>query len=1344
MKTILWKSKPLLWSLALLVMTNTYPIYAQDFWQPTPGPYGGSVQTFAANSKGKIFVAGTIGHVYVSDNYGQSWEGFTSLMAPSFTRAMVINANDVIFAGTGAIYRSVDDGLNWQYLSMGEYLSITCMILNASGHIFVGSLFNGIYRSTNNGDTWEAINNNLPVGSPNYVQSMAYNKNTGDLYAAVDNQGIYKSTNNGESWSRSSLNLSQYYFNDLLINNQGVIFVTTSQGIYKSVDNGNTWTQANQGIETSGITQLAQSGSGELFAGGSSGHIYRSTDQGATWTRIDNNSLPDYVTELFTYGSSYIFAGTEREGIFISSDNGQSWQQKNEGFRSTTVNDLVINPDGRIFSAHNGLGMYRSDDFGASWQPFNVGLANFFLQDLEIADNGDLLAATSSGVYALTYNGTSWTSRNSGLPYAPASALTIDRNNNVLYTGLSNKNGVYKSYNLGINWFAANEGLNFENSTVIRKLLWLSDDTPYGKLFLATTDWQNSKGIFRSLDGGTSWEAINNGLTNFDVFSIAADKAGNIYATTNGGGFYRSKNSGDEWEQLATGWYETIAFNSAGHIFISGYDGYNQGVFRSVDGGHSWEKYNSGIALFNIKCLLVDDNDYIYAGLYSYSIFKGRVSTTLPIPAAASPLNDALAQPIDLLLQWQPVSAATRYQIQVSAMVDFSPLILDENVAGETQTEIGGLQHNTRYFWRIQAGNEYAVSAWSEPNTFTTFREGPVLLTPVNHEGGLDLTVGVAWQAVSEASSYHLQVATDPGFTNITREMNTLANNSINLLNLAYTTKYYWRVRANLPEGATDWSEIRDFSTKLAPPDLNNPANLAENVSPSVALMWMQMPAATEFRVQLSKNDAFSTPEVDQGGITANQFTPGNLNYNTLYFWRVVGKFEGHWGEWSAIWQFTTSAYPSTFQADKSFSFPSYNSPSDFKSSDYRIIGLPGNGGQPVDGVLGEGFGERWTAYWDNGRTTDYMIPFSPGNNQFRFTAGKAFWIIYRGSWRFTGEVQTASLNTDNQAAIPLHNGWNLITNPFPNVVDWNAVRQANDLGNQPLWRFDGSFKQTQEFRPYEGYYFDNTANRQQLYIPYSTALPKAPVILEPDWQIAITVNGSDYTDGPIFLGVSPRAESGVDALDHRKPRAPGDLPMIFFERGDWGDAFTTMASDIRPPLQELDTWPFFVRTLTAEEFQLRFSDWEEVPDDLQIRLIDYQTMKAYDLRENPNHRVERRPAGLNRFAVMVGSEAALSDKWQELLPNHFELGKNFPNPFNPATSIPLSLPERAEIRLTIYDLLGARIKTLYEGSLEAGQYLFGWDGTNATGERCPSGVYLYQLKTGTGIETTRKMLLIK
>ncbi|MGB5893268.1 MAG: T9SS type A sorting domain-containing protein, partial [Ignavibacteriaceae bacterium] len=88
--------------------------------------------------------------------------------------------------------------------------------------------------------------------------------------------------------------------------------------------------------------------------------------------------------------------------------------------------------------------------------------------------------------------------------------------------------------------------------------------------------------------------------------------------------------------------------------------------------------------------------------------------------------------------------------------------------------------------------------------------------------------------------------------------------------------------------------------------------------------------------------------------------------------------------------------------------------------------------------------------------------------------------------------------------------------------------------------------------------------------------------------------------------------------------------------------------------------------------------------------------------------------------------------------PYSFNLDQNFPNPFNPTTSIRFSLPSERFISLTVYDVLGSEIVTLVNEEKPAGEYEVEFNSKGLT-----SGIYFYQLKVGKFIET-KKMILLK
>jgi hypothetical protein len=94
-------------------------------------------------------------------------------------------------------------------------------------------------------------------------------------------------------------------------------------------------------------------------------------------------------------------------------------------------------------------------------------------------------------------------------------------------------------------------------------------------------------------------------------------------------------------------------------------------------------------------------------------------------------------------------------------------------------------------------------------------------------------------------------------------------------------------------------------------------------------------------------------------------------------------------------------------------------------------------------------------------------------------------------------------------------------------------------------------------------------------------------------------------------------------------------------------------------------------------------------------------------------------------------------------IPAVFSLGQNFPNPFNPTTTINFGLPEDSKVTLKIFDILGRHVDTLVNGAYAPGNYSVVWDATDKYGRAVSAGVYFYTINAGT-FHTTQKMLLIK
>ena len=96
-----------------------------------------------------------------------------------------------------------------------------------------------------------------------------------------------------------------------------------------------------------------------------------------------------------------------------------------------------------------------------------------------------------------------------------------------------------------------------------------------------------------------------------------------------------------------------------------------------------------------------------------------------------------------------------------------------------------------------------------------------------------------------------------------------------------------------------------------------------------------------------------------------------------------------------------------------------------------------------------------------------------------------------------------------------------------------------------------------------------------------------------------------------------------------------------------------------------------------------------------------------------------------------------------ELIPTVYALKDNYPNPFNPRTTLKYDLPEQAHVNIDIYDMLGRQVKTLMDQTQDAGYRSVIWDATNDYGKPVSAGIYLYQIQAGEYMQT-KKMVLLK
>jgi hypothetical protein len=112
-------------------------------------------------------------------------------------------------------------------------------------------------------------------------------------------------------------------------------------------------------------------------------------------------------------------------------------------------------------------------------------------------------------------------------------------------------------------------------------------------------------------------------------------------------------------------------------------------------------------------------------------------------------------------------------------------------------------------------------------------------------------------------------------------------------------------------------------------------------------------------------------------------------------------------------------------------------------------------------------------------------------------------------------------------------------------------------------------------------------------------------------------------------------------------------------------------------------------------------------------------------------------------FKAKGDTATAVSEPLGSRLPTSFGMEQNFPNPFNPSTTIRYSLPKPTQVNVTIFNLLGMKVRTLVHQVQTAGIHEALWDGRDGTGRAVSSGLYLCRLEAGA-YSRARKMALLR
>jgi ligand-binding sensor domain-containing protein len=276
---------------------------------------------FSLVTSGENLYAGTRTDMFRSDNGGNSW---TSLEADSWIGSIAISGTNLYGGAYGKVLYSLNSGDDWDIINVNfddpekarsSDRIYTIAIIDS--YIFAGSEHEGLFRINREPLGWKVTLHWFQPDTTVYCLAVS-GKN---LFAGTGN-GVFLSSDYGDSWTAINNGLTNYEVSTLLINGSNLFAGTRGGGVFLSINDGASWTPVNTGLVGLGLDILTLIPSGSnLFAGTWRGGVFLSTNSGANWTAVNtgltvSNIQPSSVVHSLAIIGANLYAGTRGAGVW--------------------------------------------------------------------------------------------------------------------------------------------------------------------------------------------------------------------------------------------------------------------------------------------------------------------------------------------------------------------------------------------------------------------------------------------------------------------------------------------------------------------------------------------------------------------------------------------------------------------------------------------------------------------------------------------------------------------------------------------------------------------------------------------------------------------------------------------------------------------------------------------------------------------------------------------------------------------------------------------------------------------------------------------------------------------
>lgn len=655
--------------------------------------------------------------------------------------------------------------------------------------------------------------------------------------------------------------------------------MSTSESIVKTNDGGTTWESLSIPNFTVNKTFFTSSLVGHSVS--NNGIILKTIDGGENWyvTRNDSNtSSSSYLTVYFV--NENIGFVSKALNNYKTTDAGETWVEIS-GTSLTLLDFYFLNENDGFATGEYGV-TYKTNDGGTTWDQIffqssfvgGTSMYSIYFQDVNVGyatgDRGRIIKTIDGG--------NSWTPHS--ITYNEFSQIQF-LNNNLGYA--QSRENFYKTTDGGDSWILAGS-LSLGTSVSRTDFTFVNEDLGY-----ATTGGPYGGHVYKTIDGGVTWNALNNGYKIIDA-GITAIRFLDENKGFISGGFNQPKvmktiDGGNNWTQVSNQVFGDIQFTND----LVGYGNYYDTMYKTIDGGDTWNisiDVEEEINAFHF----VDENNGVFVG------DQGLIYKT----------NDAGTN-------WEELEIPYDWYTQVKFYSKNIGYIADED--GKLyKTENGGIS------WEYVT-QQYRINSieFVDDKIYTAGTGGKIYRSDIEYEtislhvnpaenvsnSIAGLTGNVASNGES-ISNIQFEYSLDYSFSNsITATPNTInsgesLNVSGDLASLESNTTYYFRL-SGIQNSNTSYSNILSFTTlsdyEIVTNFTNNYTAITAEISGNIVSNEHDI-INVEFEYGLSSdnlnNNILGTP-VTVSGNTAENITAslGNLQPETQYFYRIKATHQG-------------------------------------------------------------------------------------------------------------------------------------------------------------------------------------------------------------------------------------------------------------------------------------------------------------------------------------------------------------------------------------------------------------------------------------------------------------------